>query len=121
MSLYVDGFVLNIQKKKIGEYKKMAKVASKVWMSHGALAYHEAVGDDLKVKMGISFPKLAKTKPNETVVFAWIVYKSRKHRDQVNKKVMSDKRLQGFDMADMPFDCNKMTYGGFKTIVDAGK
>lgn len=114
---YVDGFVLNIPKKKIGEYKKLATLASKIWMEHGALAYHEAIGEDLKVKMGIPFPKLAKTKSNETVVFAWIVYKSRKHRDAVNKKVMKDKRLQGMDPSDMPFDCNKMTYGGFDIVV----
>jgi uncharacterized protein YbaA (DUF1428 family) len=121
MAFYVDGFVLNVPKKKINAYKKLAKMASKVWMDHGAVGYHEAVGDDLKIKMGVSFPKLAKSKPSDTVVFAWIIYKSRKHRDQVNKKVMKDKRMQNFDPSDMPFDCNKMTYGGFKTVVDAGK
>lgn len=119
MPYYVDGFVLNVPKKKMAAYKKMAQVGAKVWMEHGALAYHESVGDDLKVKMGVPFTKLAKSKPTDTVVFAWIVYKSRKHRDQVNKKVMKDKRLQNFDPKHMPFDYNKMTYGGFKTIVDA--
>jgi uncharacterized protein YbaA (DUF1428 family) len=119
MSFYVDGFVLNVPKKRLGDYKKMAKKASTVWMDHGALAYHEAVGDDLKVKMGVPFTKLAKSKPTDTVVFAWILYKSRKHRDAVNKKVMKDKRMNEFDPNDMPFDCNKMSYGGFQTIVDA--
>ena len=119
MSYYVDGFVLNVPKKRLGDYKKLAKKASKVWMDHGALAYHEAVGDDLKIKMGVPFTKIAKSKPTDTVVFAWVLYKSRKHRDAVNKKVMSDKRMQNFDPSDMPFDCNKMTYGGFKTVVDA--
>lgn len=114
---YVDGFVLNIPKKNVGDYKKLAKLASKIWMEHGALAYHEAIGQDLKVKMGVPFTKLAKTKSSETVVFAWIVYKSRKHRDAVNKKVMKDKRMQNWDPSDMPFDCTKMTYGGFDIVV----
>jgi uncharacterized protein YbaA (DUF1428 family) len=121
MAFYVDGFVLNIPKKNIDAYKKIAKKAARVWMDHGALSYHEAVGDDLKVKMGVPFTKLAKTKPSDTVVFAWIVYKSRKHRDLVNKKVMQDKRIANMDPSMMPFDCSKMTYGGFKTIVDAEK
>jgi uncharacterized protein YbaA (DUF1428 family) len=114
---YVDGFVLTIPKKRIKDYQKMAKVASKVWRDHGAIDYYEAVGEDLKVKMGIPFTKLAKPKAGETVVFAWITYKSRKHRDQVNAKVMKDKRMNQFDPNDMPFDCNRMTYGGFKILV----
>ena len=115
---YVDGFVLVVPKKKIAIYKKMATRAGKVWRDHGALDYRECVGDDLKVKMGLPFPKLAKTKPGETVVFSYIVYKSRAHRDAVNKKVMADPRLK--DMMDpkgMPFDAKRMIYGGFKVLV----
>ena len=121
MTKYVDGFVLNVPKKNIKKYKKMAEFAKKVWLEYGALEYHEAVGEDLKVKMGVPFTKLAKSKPTDTVVFAWIVYKSRKHRDQVNKKVMKDKRFDNFDPNDMPFDCTKMTYGGFDIIVSGTK
>lgn len=119
MAQYVDGFVLNIPKKKIADYKKMAAKAGKIWMEHGALSYYETVGEDMKVKMGIPFPKLAKSKPTELVVFSFIVYKSRKHRDAVNKKVMADPRIHEMcpDPKDMPFDCDKMTYGGFETLV----
>ena len=121
MAEYVDGFVLTIPKKKIKDYQAIAKKACKIWMEHGALDYRECVGEDMKVKMGIPFPKLAKSKPTEVVVFAFITYKSRKHRDAVNKKVMEDPRIHAIcpDPKDMPFDCNKMTYGGFKTIVKA--
>lgn len=114
---YVDGFVLPVPKKKIAAYKKLATLASKIWKEHGALDYYEAVGEDLKSQMGVPFPKIAKAKKGETVVFAWIVYKSRKHRDAVNKKVMADPRLQCMDPKDMPFDCKRMTYGGFNVIV----
>ena len=92
--------------------------AGKVWRDHGALDYRECVGDDLNLKFGLPFPKLAKTKPGETVVFSYIVYKSRAHRDKVNAKVMADKRLSGHGMPkEMPFDMKRMTYGGFKTLV----
>jgi uncharacterized protein YbaA (DUF1428 family) len=114
---YVDGFVLPVPVKKLAAYKKMARLGAKIWKEHGALDYYEAVGEDLKTKMGVPFPKLAKTKKGETVVFAWIVYKSRKHRDAVTKKVMADKRLQCMDPSGMPFDFNRMTYGGFNVIV----
>jgi uncharacterized protein YbaA (DUF1428 family) len=114
---YVDGFVLPIPKKKIDAYKKLAKMASKIWKEHGALDYYEAVGEDLKPPFGVPFPKIAKAKKDETVVFAWIVYKSRKHRDAVNKKVMKDPRMNCMDPKDMPFDCKRMTYGGFNIIV----
>ncbi len=119
MPAYVDGFVIVIPKKKIKEYKKMAAGGGKVWMDHGALSYYECVGDDLKVKMGTPFTKLAKAKPTETIVFSFITYKSKKHRDEVNKKVMKDKRLMAMcpDPKNMPFDMKKMSYGGFKTIV----
>ena len=117
---YVDGFVLAVPKKKLKQYLAMAKKASKVWKDHGALEYYEAVGDDLKSKMGVPFPKLANAKAGETVVFAWIVYKSRAHRDKVNKKVMADPRLNEMcNPDDMPFDCARMTYGGFKIEVAA--
>jgi len=117
---YVDGFVLVVPKKKLAIYKSMARKAGKIWREHGALDYRECVGDDLKVKMGLPFTKLAKTKPGETVVFSYIVYKSRAHRDKVNAKVMADKRLQGPGMPkEMPFDMKRMAYGGFKTLVAA--
>jgi uncharacterized protein YbaA (DUF1428 family) len=115
---YVDGFVLVVPKKKIAAYKKMATRAAMVWRDHGALDYRECVGDDLKVKMGLPFPKLAKTKPGETVVFSYIVYKSRAHRDKVNAKVMKDKRLFEGMVKEMPFDMKRMAYGGFKTLVE---
>ena len=115
---YVDGFVLVVPKKKIAAYKKMATRAAMVWRDHGALDYRECVGDDLKVKMGLPFPKLAKTKAGDTVVFSYIVYKSRAHRDKVNAKVMKDKRLFEGMPKEMPFDMKRMAYGGFKTLVE---
>lgn len=114
---YVDGFVLVVPKKKLPAYVKLARKASKVWREHGALDYRECVGDDLKVKMGLPFPKLAKAKAGETVIFSWISYKSRAHRDKVNAKVMADKRLFDGMPTEMPFDIKRMAYGGFKTLV----
>lgn len=116
---YVDGFVLPVPKKKLAAYRRLARMASKIWREHGALEYRECVGDDLAVKMGVPFPKLAKVKPGETVVFAWIVYKSKAHRDRVNAKVMKDPRLCNMDPKSMPFDCHRMAYGGFKIMVAA--
>ena len=117
---YVDGFVLPVPKKNIQAYFQMAKKASKIWREHGALEYRECVGDDLNVKMGLPFPRLTKIKAGETVVFSWIVYKSRAHRDRVNAKVMKDPRLNGLcDEKSMPFDVKRMTYGGFKIVVSA--
>ena len=118
---YVDGFVLPVPKKKLKAYARLASMASKIWKEHGALEYRECVGDDLEVKFGIGFPKTIKLKPGETVVFAWIVYKSRAHRDRVNAKVMKDPRLTEMCMkdAEMPFDVKRMNYGGFKVLVDA--
>jgi uncharacterized protein YbaA (DUF1428 family) len=117
---YVDGFVLVVPKKNLLAYRRMAAKAGVVWKDHGALEYRECVGEDLKSKWGTPFPKMAKAKANETVVFSWIVYKSRAHRDQVNKKVMKDPRLNAMmpDPKKMPFDIKKMAYGGFKTIVE---
>jgi uncharacterized protein YbaA (DUF1428 family) len=117
---YVDGFVLPLPKKNLAAYKKLAKLASKVWRDHGALEYVECVGEDLNVKQMLPFPKQLATKPGETVVLAWIIYKSRAHRDQVNKKVMKDPRLAKMmeKGAPMPFDCSKTLYGGFEVIVE---
>ncbi len=117
---YVDGFVLAVPKKNLAAYKKLATAAGKVWRRHGALQYVEAMGDDLNVKFGVSFKKLIKPKPTETVIFSWIVYKSRAHRDQVNKKVMADPQLKKMmEKGPMPFDVNRMAYGGFKFLVEA--
>ncbi len=120
MARYVDGFVIPMPKKNIARYKKIATNAGKIWREHGALEYRECVIED-PTPMGMAgFPGLAKAKKNETVVFAWIVYKSRAHRDKVNAKVMKDKRLAcSMDMKKMPFDCRRMSWGGFKAIVEA--
>ena len=115
---YVDGFIVPVPKKKVNDYKKIARLASKVWRDHGALDYRECLADDVKVGKTTSFPRSVKRKPNETVVFAWITYKSRKHRDAVMKKVMKDKRLAKMMTPQaMPFDTKRMIFGGFKTIV----
>lgn len=116
---YVDGFVIPIPKKNVTAYRRMARVAGKVWREHGALDYKECVGDDLQVKCGLPFPKLAKTKPSETIVFAFIVYKSRAHRDRVNAKVMKDPRITSMGPEKMPFDIERMSFGGFEVLVDA--
>lgn len=115
---YVDGFVIPLPKKNLAAYKAMAKKACVVWMEHGALQYHEAVGNDLNHTFALSFPKMCKCKPSETVVFSWIVYKSRAHRDAVNKKVMKDPRIAAMmNPKNPPFDFKKMAYGGFDVIV----
>ncbi len=120
MPHYVDGFVLPIPTRNLPAYRRMAKGASKIWREHGALEYRECVGDDLNVKFGLPFLRGLKTKPGETVVFAYIVYKSRAHRDRVNARVMKDPRIQALcDPDAMPFDCARMLYGGFKTLVEA--
>ncbi|MEM4255289.1 MAG: DUF1428 domain-containing protein [Candidatus Norongarragalinales archaeon] len=124
--VYVDGYVLPVPKKKIKAYKAMARMGAKMWRKHGALDYKECVADDLFPKMkgfhpSIRFPNTVKAKPNETVVFSFIVYKSRAHRDAVNAKVMKDPAMndpKNKDM-EMPFDMKRMVYGGFKVIVDA--
>ena len=119
MAKYVDGSVIAIPKKKLKEYRRMAKTGGKVWLDHGALEYRECVGDDLNIKMGLPFSKLAKLKPGETVMFSWIIYKSRAHRDRVNAKAMSDKRITSMNPDSMPFDPKRMSYGGFKVLVEA--
>ena len=118
MAHYVDGFVLPVPKRKIAAYRRLAQKAAKIWKEFGALDYKECVGDDLDVKMGTSFPRGIKTKPGETVVFSYIVYKSRAHRDSVNAKIMKDPRIQEMCGAGMPFDAKRMLYGGFKAIVE---
>ena len=116
---YVDGFVLPLPQKNLADYRRMSATAGKVWKDHGALEYRECVGDDLNVKMGLPFPRLVKPKAGEAVVFSWIVYKSRAHRDRVNAKVMKDPRLAAsMEGKPMPFDMKRMAYGGFKVIVD---
>jgi uncharacterized protein YbaA (DUF1428 family) len=115
---YVDGFILPIPKKHLETYRRLARKAGKVWMAHGALAYHECVGDDVQKGKITSFPQSVKLKSGETVVFAWVVYKSRAHRDRVVAKVVSDPRLAFMmDPKKMPFDMKRMIYGGFKMIV----
>ncbi|MCC7522954.1 DUF1428 domain-containing protein [Candidatus Uhrbacteria bacterium] len=126
---YIDGFVLVVPKKNIAAYQKMAKDGGNSWMKHGALGYYECIGDDLNPNMGVPskqlrFTRMAKLKPSETVWFSFIIYKSRKHRDQVNKKVMkemgewADKHPEKFVM---PFDEKRMAFGGFKAVVELWK
>lgn len=123
MAKYIDGFVLPVPKKNLSAYRKMAALGAKVWKKYGALEYVEAVGEDLNPKsMGtkfLTFPKIAKTRQGETVVFSFVIYKSRKHRDQVNAKVMKE-MMKDPKMKDMPmpFDVARMAVGGFKTIVE---
>jgi len=116
---YVDGFLIPVPKKNLKAYQAISRKAGKVWREHGALDYKESVGDDLNPKASASFVKAAGAKKGETVVFAYIVYKSRAHRDAVNKKVMKDPRIAA-QMAGkaMPFDVKRMLYGGFKVFVD---
>jgi uncharacterized protein YbaA (DUF1428 family) len=117
---YVDGFVLAIPKRNLAAYRQMAKKAGKVWRDHGALEYRECIGDDLNTKWGINFPRLIKVKPGETVAFSWIVFKSRSDRNRVNAKVMKDPRLASMmNEKSMPFDMKRMSYGGFKILVEA--
>ena len=115
---YVDGFVVPVPKKNVEAYKRMARTAGKVWMDHGALEYREAMADDAKPGKWTSFPQSVKLKKGEVVFFSWIVYKSRKQRDSVMKKVMKDKRLAAMmDPKTMPFDGKRMIFGGFKVVV----
>jgi uncharacterized protein YbaA (DUF1428 family) len=114
---YVDGFVLPVPKKNLQAYRRIARQAGKVWRDHGALEYRECAGDDLDVKGLVPFGRTVNLKPGETVVFAWIVFKSRAHRDRVNAKVMKDPRMH-IAPKPMPFDMKRMVYGGFKVIVD---
>jgi uncharacterized protein YbaA (DUF1428 family) len=120
MARYVDGFVLPLPKKNAEVYRKMARKAAKVWIEHGALEYRECIGEDLKIQGMKTFLDLAGCQRNETVVFAWIVYRSRAHRDKVNAKVMADPRMAAMMKGkEMPFDVKRMAYGGFDVMVDA--
>ena len=114
---YVDGFLIPVPKKNLKAYAKMAKLGAKIWREHGALDYMECVGDDMKPAFGLPFPKQMKLKAGEVPVFSYIVYKSRAHRDAVNKKVMSDPRMAEAPK-EMPFDFKRMAFGGFKVLVE---
>ena len=114
---YVDGFIIAVPEDKLEDYKKLSRKAGKLWREYGALSYIECVADDVPEGKLTSFPRAVKCQPGETVIFSWIVYKSRKERDAINKKVMADPRLK-CDPSTMPFDAKRMIYGGFKTIVE---
>jgi uncharacterized protein YbaA (DUF1428 family) len=117
---YVDGFVVPVPRKTLAAYRSMSRKAGKVWREYGALEYRECVADDVKPGKHTSFPQSVKLKADEVVVFAWIVYTSRAHRDRVNAKVMKDPRLaKMMDPKAMPFDPKRMIFGGFKVFVDA--
>ena len=120
MAKYVDGFVIPIKKKNIKTYRKMAAFGCKTWMKYGALDYYECVGEDLKVKWGLTFPKMCKLKKDETVVFAFVVYKSKAHRNQVNAKVMKDPQMsKAMESMKMPFDMKRFAMGGFTVLIQA--
>jgi uncharacterized protein YbaA (DUF1428 family) len=119
MAHYVDGFVLPVPKARLDEYRRIARKAGKIWREYGALEYVECVADDVDPGKLTSFPRSVKLKPDEIVVFSWIVYKSRAQRDSILKKVMADPRLADMmDPKDMPFDGKRMFWGGFKTLVE---
>ena len=118
MARYVDGFVIPVPKDRIEDYRKLAEIAAVVWKEHGALDYWECVGDDLETKDQVSFPELARAKPDETVIFAWIVYESKASRDEIVAKIMADPRLKDVMCASAPvFDPKRMAYGGFEQLV----
>ena len=117
MAKYIDGFVVPVPKKNIEKYRKVAKLAGKVWKEYGALEYIECVADDVKPGKITSFPQSVKLKNGEVVFFSWIVYKSRASRDRINKKVMADPRIKNMGPEMMPFDGKRMIYGGFKEMV----
>jgi uncharacterized protein YbaA (DUF1428 family) len=116
---YVDGFVMPIPRKNLAAYRRIAQKAGRIWREHGAVEYRECAGDDLRNKWGVAFPRLVKVKPGETVVFSWIVYRSRAHRDRVNAKVMKDPRIEKMmDPSKEMFNTKRMAYGGFEVLVD---
>ena len=117
---YVDGFVLAVKKDRLEEYREIAGKAAEVWTEHGALAYHECVADDVPYGELASFPRAVEAGPDDRVVFAWIVYRDRAHRDAVNAEVMADPRMKMDDMSKLPFDAKRMIYGGFSTLVERG-
>ena len=115
---YVDGFLIPIAKDKVSEYREIAQKAGEVWKEHGALEYYECVGDDLDIEGMVSFQKAADTSEEETVIFSWIVFESREHRDRVNAIVMNNPRIKEMmETGPEPFDYKRMAYGGFKTLV----
>ena len=116
---YVDGFVIPVVKKKLGQYRSMAKLCSKVWLEHGALEFYESVADDVPFGKRTSFPRSVKLKRGEAVIFSWIIYKSRAHRDRVMAKVLKDPRMEKMIQEKPPFDGKRMIFGGFKMIVEA--
>lgn len=120
MPKYIDGFIVPVPKKNLKAYLKDARLAAKVWLEHGALEYHECMGDDVPPGSVTSLPKSVKLKKGEVVFFSWAVYKSRAHRDQVMKKVHADPRMQ-MDPDAWPFDGMRMIYGGFKTVIGKKK
>jgi uncharacterized protein YbaA (DUF1428 family) len=115
--MYIDGFILPVPKKNLAAYRKMARLAGKVWKEHGALQYIEAVADDVKPGKVTSFPQSVKLKAGEVVIFSYAVYKNRRDRDRIMKKVMADPRMK-YDPKQMPFDGKRMFWGGFKPIVE---
>jgi uncharacterized protein YbaA (DUF1428 family) len=116
---YVDGFVVPVPKRKLAAYRAMARKSGKVWKEYGALEFRECVAEDVKWGKRTSFPRSVKQKPGETVLFSYIVYRSRADRDRINKKVMSDKRIaRMMDPKNLPFDAKRMIWGGFKVVVD---
>ena len=115
---YVDGFIVPVAKNKVDAYRRLARKAGKLWIKYGALEFRECIADDVKKGKITSFPQSVKLKPNETVFFSYIVYRSRRDRDRINAKVMKDPLIAGMDMKDMPFDAKRMIYGGFKVSVD---
>jgi uncharacterized protein YbaA (DUF1428 family) len=115
---YVDAFVLAVSKKNLPAYTRLARAAGKVWQEHGALEYRECVSDDLSTPCGTPYTKLLNLKRGEAALFSWIVYRSRAHRDRVNKAVMSDARILAMIGKKMPFDMQRMSHGGFRTLVD---
>jgi uncharacterized protein YbaA (DUF1428 family) len=117
MSVYVDGFVIPVQKEKLADYRRLARKFGALWIKYGALEVHECAADDVKPGKLTSFPQAVKLKPDEIVVFSWIVFKSRRHRDAVNKKVMADPLMAGMTPQSMPVDGKRMFWGGFKEIV----
>jgi len=119
MPRYIDGFVIPIKKKNLALYEPMARTGAKLWTEHGALEYFECFGDDLKIPYGAGFPRQMKLKRGETVILAFIVFRSRAHRDKVNARVMKDPRMSGGVPPKMPFDMKRMLYGGFEVLLEA--
>jgi uncharacterized protein YbaA (DUF1428 family) len=117
MPAYVDGFLIPIAKDKIADYRQMAELGRQVWMEHGALDYRECLSDDLNPAFGVPFPKAINASADETIILAWITYTSREDRDRINAAVMADPRMHPDETKPMPFDCARMIYGGFQTLV----